>query len=143
MLLQLYQKFDTIEVEKFEKCVLQLLNAECKNYSRLYECEILTPWIPLVTDTRQFYVGSPDDCLRKTLRTAEYEKLFVKVFLDLWENHERWLKALMLIYADNLSQKEAASQMGIKVETLYSILHRAKVWIKVNYGTEYDKISQL
>lgn len=32
--------------------------------------------------------------------------------------------------------------MGIRLEVLHSLLHRAKKWIKKKYGTEYEEMNR-
>lgn len=37
---------------------------------------------------------------------------------------------------------KAAELMGIRLEVLHSLLHRAKKWIKKKYGTEYEEMNR-
>lgn len=39
-------------------------------------------------------------------------------------------------------QEKAAELMGIRLEVLHSLLHRAKKWIKKKYGTEYEEMNR-
>lgn len=40
------------------------------------------------------------------------------------------------------AQVKAAELMGIRLEVLHSLLHRAKKWIKKKYGTEYEEMNR-
>ena len=33
--------------------------------------------------------------------------------------------------------------MGVRVEVLHSVLHRAKSWIKKEFGVEYDELNRV
>lgn len=48
--------------------------------------------------------------------------------------------AIVLVYYMEMPQAKAAELMGIRLEVLHSLLHRAKKWIKKKYGTEYEEM---
>lgn len=50
--------------------------------------------------------------------------------------------AIVLVYYMEMPQAKAAELMGIRLEVLHSLLHRAKKWIKKKYGTEYEEMNR-
>ena len=58
------------------------------------------------------------------------------------EKNERWYDAIVLVYYMEMPQAIAAELMGIRLEVLHSLLHRAKKWIKKKYGTEYEEMNR-
>lgn len=58
------------------------------------------------------------------------------------EKNERWYDAIVLVYYMEMPQAKVAELMGIRLEVLHSLLHRAKKWIKKKYGTEYEEMNR-
>lgn len=58
----------------------------------------------------------------------------------LYRKNRRWYDAVTLVYCMEKPQKDVAECMGINMDTLYSMLYRAKNWIKKNYRSEYEQI---
>lgn len=69
-------------------------------------------------------------------------ELHEKIFTNLMEKNERWYDAIVLVYYMEMPQAKAAELMGIRLEELHSLLHRAKKWIKKKYGTEYEEMNR-
>lgn len=64
-----------------------------------------------------------------------------KIILNaLYQKNKRWYDAVTLVYCMEKSQKNAAECMGISLESLQSMLYRARNWIKKNYRKEFDHI---
>ena len=45
-------------------------------------------------------------------------------------------------YCPCILHGDASELMGIRLEVLHSLLHRAKKWIKKKYGTEYEEMNR-
>ena len=70
-------------------------------------------------------------------------KQFVHSVMDcMRQEHESWYNILTLIYYHQKSHEEAAEELGITLQILYSKLYRAKKWIKKNYGSEYKRLQE-
>lgn len=69
-------------------------------------------------------------------------ELHEKIFTNLMEKNERWYDAIVLVYYMEMPQAKAAELMGIRLEVLHSLLHRAKKWIKKKYGMEYEEMNR-
>ena len=74
--------------------------------------------------------------------SGEKKELHERIVSALMEKNPRWYEAIMLVYHLETPQAKAAEIMGIRVEVLHSILHRAKKWIKKKYGVEYEEMNR-
>lgn len=63
-----------------------------------------------------------------------------RIFSELKEKNPRWHDAILLVYYMEVPQAKAAEMMGISLNVLHSILHRAKKWIGKTYGVEYEEM---
>ena len=54
--------------------------------------------------------------------------------------NESWYDILNLIYCLGKTHEEAAAELGITMQVLYSKFYRAKRWIRKNYEKEFDEI---
>ena len=73
---------------------------------------------------------------REVLRSAD-------MILDaLYRRNRRWYDAVTLVYCMEKPQKQAAECMGMSLESLQSMLYRARNWIKKHYSEEYDHIHE-
>ena len=72
----------------------------------------------------------------------EKRRLHRRIMDSLMEKNPRWHEGILLVYYMEMPQAKAAELMGIRVETLHSMLHRAKKWINKKYGAEYDEMNR-
>ena len=86
---------------------------------------------------------SAEDIFIGDLKDLERSKLHERIFRALLEKNKRWYDAISLVYYLEVPQAKVAEEMGIRIEVLHSILHRAKNWIKKTFGAEYDELKQL
>lgn len=89
------------------------------------------------------------DCSEST-ETIFFRKLWKRevftstiTILDaLYEKNRRWYDAVTLVYCMERPQKEVAEGMGVNLDTLHSMLYRARNWIKEYCREEYDHIHE-
>ena len=60
----------------------------------------------------------------------------------LYRKNERWYDAITFTYLLEKPQKEVAEIMGVSPEVLYSMLYRAKRWIRKNYKGRQDHLHE-
>lgn len=104
--------------------------------------------IPLVQEEETDVPGSEpsresteDECLE--MRTNEMRaKLHARIMSALREKNERWHQAILLEAHMELPQKEAAKVMGISLNAYHVMLHRAREWIRDEFGAEYEELKQ-
>lgn len=65
------------------------------------------------------------------------------VMSGLLEKNERWYEAVMLTYDREISQVKVAQIMGMNTQAFYTMLHRAKRWIRKKYGVEYEELDEI
>lgn len=77
------------------------------------------------------------------LRDKKHMTLHDCVMSGLLEKNERWYEAVMLTYDKEISQVKAAEIMGMSTQAFYTMLHRAKLWIRKKYGVEYEELDEI
>ncbi len=85
--------------------------------------------------------STEDEYVEKELERSRKE-LHKKIFAGLIEKNPRWHEAIVLVYYMEIPQARAAEMMGIRLNVLHSILHRAKRWIRKTYGAEYEEMNR-
>lgn len=58
------------------------------------------------------------------------------------EKNPRWHDAIVLVYYMNIPQEKAAEILGMHTQALYTMIHRAKKWIRKKYGAEYEEMNR-
>ena len=76
------------------------------------------------------------------LKEDEISILNEKIMLAILEKNPRWYEALRLVYMMEVPQKKVAEEMGIPLNVLHSLLHRAKEWIRKEYGVQYHEMNR-
>lgn len=69
-------------------------------------------------------------------------KLHERIFSHLLEKNPKWYEAIMLVCEQGYPQVEAAKKMNMSEDAFYTMLHRARTWIKKNYGVEYEELNR-
>lgn len=66
------------------------------------------------------------------------QELTGKLFEDLAEKNSLWYEIVMRVYVEGEDIEEVARALGISTENLRTKKHRIKIWIKENYGKEFE-----
>lgn len=90
----------------------------------------------------QEIVESAEYEFMEELKDLERHELHEKIFTALMERNKRWYEAMTLVYYLEIPQAKVAEEMGIRIEVLHSLLHRARTWIKKEFGVEYDELNR-
>ena len=77
------------------------------------------------------------------MRFKKHVTLQECVMAGLLEKNERWYEAIMLTYDRDITQVKAAEIMGMSTQAFYTMLHRAKYWIRKKYGVEYEELDEI
>lgn len=94
------------------------------------------------TEKNEAQINSAEEQFLEDELQKQRLELHEKIFTNLMEKNERWYDAIVLVYYMEMPQAKAAELMGIRLEVLHSLLHRAKKWIKKKYGTEYEEMNR-
>lgn len=111
------------------------------NHIRDFEREQLTDFQGL-NEEELGYGSSCENIFFEKLWRKEVFGATTTILDALYEKNRRWFDAVTLVYCMERPQKEVAECMGVNLETLHSMLYRARSWIKENYREEYDHIHE-
>lgn len=75
-------------------------------------------------------------------KEKERLNLHERIFSHLVEKNPKWYEAIMLVCVQGYLQVDAAKKMNMSEDAFYVMLHRARTWIKKNYGVEYDELNR-
>lgn len=70
-------------------------------------------------------------------KQKERQEFASKILHEVWEENESWYDILNLVYCLEKSHDEAARELGISRDVLYSKLYRAKRWLRKHFEDEY------
>ncbi|MCD8365326.1 MAG: RNA polymerase sigma factor [Clostridiales bacterium] len=68
--------------------------------------------------------------------SMDNEDLIVRILDELRETHPLWYEAVYLICVEELTYEEASRQLGVKAGVLRSRIHRARVFVREQFGEE-------
>lgn len=91
--------------------------------------EILEEQSVTIAGLEEIYMRKEEKAQAKTLSNSILERLRME--------NEAWYEAVMLVYCLEIPQEQAAKQLHIRKDVLYSRLYRARKWVRKNYGKEY------
>ncbi len=140
--MKLYIYFDDMKKEHIKSWLFNTAKHEAINYVKKAAREICTKNSDLELYMTEI-VGSTEEELLKRYRNIENMELHDRIMIALMEKNRRWYDAMVLAYYMEVPQKVVAEKMGIKIEVLHSILHRAKGWIKKQFAVEYEDVDRI
>lgn len=131
--LKLYMGYDSMKKKNISSWLFTTAKNAALNYRKKHSREIF--------EIDENWDSEEEQFLEDELQKQRLE-LHEKIFTNLMEKNERWYDAIVLVYYMEMPQAKAAELMGIRLEVLHSLLHRAKKWIKKKYGTEYEEMNR-
>ena len=138
--LKLYTGFDNLKNGNVSAWLFTTAKHTAINYREKHSREILSvdgespPEEPCRESTEEEY--------SKNQLERERAKLHEEIFEALMKKNIRWYEAIYYSYYMEIPQEKVAKMMGVRLSVLHSLLHRAKKWIKKNYGAEYEEMSR-
>ena len=135
----LYQHIDQIEMDGVRGYLIRSARNVCFNYFRdmKYE-EAKGSWETLSEDSatiisvEEIYFRNEEKHQRKTLSKNILERL--------QQENMDWYIAMNMTYCLGKPHDVVADELGISKDALYSLIYRAKKWIRKHYESEYDDI---
>lgn len=140
--LQLYIYYDDMNHSNIKSWLYTTAKNCAINYKKKLKREILEEEITnegIIQDT----VESAEEEFMEELIDLNRLDLHERIFTALMKKNRRWYDAVTLAYYLEIPQAKVAEEMGIRIEVLHSLLHRAKDWIKKEFGVEYDELNRL
>ena len=134
-----YQHIDQIEEESVQGYLVRAARNTSFNYLRdqKYEqargsWETLGEESATVISVEEIYFRNEQKQQEKMLSSSILERLRQ-------ENME-WYTAMNYVYCLGKPHEVVADELGISKDALYSLIYRAKKWIRKNYESEYDDV---
>lgn len=140
--LKLYIGFDHFRKDNIPSWLYTTAKNTALNYKKKAGKEVLDGGDPEKESSEEPSRESTEDEYFKHILTDEKKELHERIVAALMEKNPRWYEAIMLVYYLETPQAKAAEIMGIRVEVLHSLLHRAKKWIRKKYGVEYEEMNR-
>lgn len=85
---------------------------------------------------------STEDVFIRKLKERASRELVKDIFSALYDLNPSWYEAVTITYVLEKPQKEVAEIMGVKLETLHSMLYRAKKWIRKHFEEQFDHLNK-
>lgn len=140
--LQLYIYYDNMNHSNVKSWLYTTAKNYALNYKKKANREILHEGIAEESFILKTVESAESEFL-KGINELDRSELHGRIFAALLEKNPRWYEAISLVYFLEIPQAKVAEEMGIRIEVLHSILHRAKKWIKKTFDEEYDELNQL
>lgn len=139
--LKLYIGYDKLKKDNIASWLYTTAKNAGLNYRKKTEKETLTADYSEAADKEPSVESTEREYFDSALN-GERKELHERIFEDLIKKNSRWYEGIMLVYYLEIPQAKAAEMMGIRIEVLHSMLHRAKRWIKKKYGAEYEEMNK-
>ncbi len=81
---------------------------------------------------------SAEDIVIEQIETEEVVGYGRTILDELYQKNERWYDAVTMVDCLGRKPQEVAEELGISAEVFYSILYRARKWIKKQYDPDTD-----
>lgn len=129
-----YKHIDQVEVEHARGYLVRTARNLSFNYLRDKKCETLNEGTASIVSVEEVFFRNEQ---------KKQKTLFTKYILErLMEENEDWYTAINLLYCLGKPHEVVADEMGISRDALYSLVYRAKKWIRKNYEEKYEEITK-
>ena len=139
--LKLYIGYDNLNKDKIPSWLYTTAKNAALNYKKKYKREVFLEEDDSIVEDEPFRESAESEYMENLLGD-EKRRLHRRIMDSLMEKNPRWHEGILLVYYMEMPQAKAAELMGIRVETLHSMLHRAKKWINKKHGAEYEEMNR-
>ena len=127
-----YKHIDQVEVERARGYLVRTARNLCFNYTRDQKHEELHEGTATIVSVEEIFFRNEH---------KKQKELFTKSILErLKVENEDWYTAVNLLYCLGKPHEVVADEMGISKDALYSLVYRAKKWIRKVYEEKYEEI---
>lgn len=98
--------------------------------------------ISLFDAEKNIEAENPEDSLLEGFKEKETIDLHERIMTSLLKKNERWYEAVFLACYFDMDQEAAAKQMNMAKGAFYLLLHRARSWIRKEFGVEYKELKK-
>ena len=140
--LKLYMYFENMRQDNLKAWLYTTAKHAAINYRRKADKEVLEESEDSTIDRLSGVADSAEAEVFCRKGKEEAACLHERIMTDMMGKNPRWHEAIMMVYVMEIPQTKVAEKMGISVNVLYSMLHRAKEWIQKEYGVEYQEMKR-
>lgn len=140
--LQLYIYFNHMNQKNISAWLYTTAKNYALNWNKKAQREVLQEDESVICKDMECGKSAEEVYLEKEQGSSRKD-LHEKIFEELMQKNPRWYQAVMLVYYMEVPQAKVAEEMGISIQVLHSILHRAKKWIKQKFDVEYRELDQV
>lgn len=136
---QFYLHFENVNMGSVRAYLLRAARNLSYNWLRDTKRELQGEDLENISEENAALHSVEDGYIREEQKRSHQEFL-TSVMESLREENESWYNILHLIYGLEKDGDEAAEELGITREALYSKLYRAKRWIRKKFEKEYQEL---
>ncbi len=134
-----YQHIDEVEDSGVRGYLLRSARNTSFNYLREKKHECLRGSWELLEENTETVISVEEVYLRK--EEKQQKKMLSEAILErLKTENEDWYTAINLVYCLGKPHEVVADEMEISKDALYSLLYRAKRWIRKRYEEQYEEL---
>ena len=139
--LKLYVNFEELKRGNIPSWLFTTAKNEAINFRKKAQREVLVGEREEIERNSPVCEGAEENYL-KSEQKEENSRLHEKIFSELRAKNKRWHDAILLVYYMDIPQAKAAEMLGMRTQALYTMLHRAKKWIRKKFGVEYEEMNR-
>lgn len=137
--LKFYINMDNVKEESVGAWLLTTAKHMALNYNRKVKREILQEEIDHTEDVEVHCRGSCEEEVLEKFEQEERRDLLKSVLSELYHVNPQWYDAVTITCCLEKPVKEVAESMGINPDGVYSMLYRARKWIRKKYGEQFKR----
>ncbi len=127
-----YKHIDQVEMEHVRGYLVRTARNLSFNYLRDMKYELLSEETASIVSVEEVYFRKEQKKQQAVFTNSILERLKAE--------NEDWYTAINLLYCLGKPNDVVADEMGISRDALYSLVYRAKKWIRKNYEEQYEEI---
>ena len=135
--LKLYNHFDVYEEEYLQAWLVMTAKNAAINHMIKMRRELPDGDIEQKSDLQRAD-KSAEEIIMDRIETEEIVGYGRTILDKLYHHNERWYDAVTMVDCLGRKPQEVADELGISGEVLYSVLYRARNWIKKHYDPNAD-----
>ena len=136
-----YQHIDEVEEKGVRGYLLRSARNTCFNYLRDKKRECLRGSWDLLEEETDTVISVEEVYLKKEEK-QQREMLSQTILECLQKENEDWYTAINLVYCLGKPHEVVADEMGLSKDALYSLIYRAKKWIRKRYEEQYEEVTR-
>lgn len=126
--MQLYIHYEHLDLKDIKRWLATTARNLALNVIKGRSKETLEEDIILISDMYHS-TGALEDDYWEEERRKEILYLEKNMFAALYKKNKKWYQAVTMVYCLHYPQKEVADELGMSLESLHSMLYRARKWL--------------